>query len=186
VSCHLTPATTEDLADIEALRAEVVAWLATRGTDQWQARFCTRSPRRVNPAQRGLAAAIRRREAHLLREGTEVVAFLILDDYADPEFWTPDDKPDSGLYVHSMLVSRRHAGQDLGGVLLDWAGDQAARADKTWLRLDAWRTNTKLHVYYLRHGFTHIRTVTLPHRGSGALFQRPAMMTTVIPRARHQ
>lgn len=162
-----------------------MAWLAACGTDQWQARY---RARRVNPAQRGLAAAIRRREAHLLREGTEVVAFLILDDYADPEFRTPDDEPDSGLYVHSMLVSRRHAGQDLGGRLLDWAGDQAARAGKTWLRLDAWRTNTKLHSYYLRHGFTHLRTVALPHRGSGALFQRPATMTpatmtTVTPGA---
>jgi GNAT superfamily N-acetyltransferase len=185
VSCHLTPATLAGRADIEVLRAEIVVWLATRGTDQWQARHRTRSPRRVNPAQRGLAA-IRRHEAHLLREGTEVVAFLILDDYADPEFWTPDDEPDSGLYVHSMLVSRHHAGQDLGGRLLDWAGDQAARAGKTWLRLDAWRTNTKLHSYYLRHGFTHLRTVTLPHRGSGALFQRPATMTAVALSARPQ
>lgn len=52
--------------------------------------------------------------------------------------------------------------------------DQAARAGKTWLRLDAWRTNTALHDYYRRHGFTDVRIVDLPWRGSGALFQRPA------------
>jgi hypothetical protein len=28
--------------------------------------------------------------------------------------------------------------------------------------------------YYLKQGFTYVRTVVLPHNSSGALFQRPA------------
>ena len=56
--------------------------------------------------------------------------------------------------------------------MLDWAADLAAGRGLTWLRLDAWRTSDRLHAYYRRHGFTHMRTVDLPHRGSGAIFQR--------------
>jgi hypothetical protein len=37
-----------------------------------------------------------------------------------------------------------------------------------------WTTNERLQHYYLREGFTYVRTVVLPHNPSGALFQRPA------------
>ena len=43
-----------------------------------------------------------------------------------------------------------------------------------WLRVDVWTTNERLQHYYLRQGFTYVRTVVLPHNPSGALFQRPA------------
>jgi len=52
------------------------------------------------------------------------------------------------------------------------AAEMAADAGKQWLRQDAGRTNEDLHAYYRRLGFDHIRTVELPHCGSGALFQR--------------
>jgi hypothetical protein len=32
--------------------------------------------------------------------------------------------------------------------------------------------------YYLKQGFTYVRTVVLPHNPSGALFQRPAQRMT--------
>ena len=34
--------------------------------------------------------------------------------------------------------------------------------------------NPGLQGYYRSRGFRHVRTVDLPHRASGALFQRPA------------
>jgi hypothetical protein len=40
--------------------------------------------------------------------------------------------------------------------------------------VDVWTTNERLQHYYLRQGFTYVRTVVLPHNPSGALFQRPA------------
>lgn len=33
--------------------------------------------------------------------------------------------------------------------MLDWAGGRAFDAGVTWLRMDAWTTNTRLHAYYL-------------------------------------
>jgi hypothetical protein len=77
-----------------------------------------------------------------------------------------------------MIVPRRAAGDDIGGRLLDWTSDLAVSTARRWLRLDAWKTNIALHGYYERHGFAHVRTVSLPHRGSGALFQRLTAGTT--------
>jgi hypothetical protein len=48
-----------------------------------------------------------------------------------------------------------------------------ARGDQ-WVRLNCWTTNTLLHAYYEANGYEHIRTVDVPGRMSGALFQRPA------------
>ena len=66
------------------------------------------------------------------------------------------------------------AGRRLGAELLDWAGSKAANEGADWLRVDVWTTNEHLQHYYLKQGFTYVRTVVLPHNPSGALFQRPA------------
>jgi GNAT superfamily N-acetyltransferase len=96
-----------------------------------------------------------------------------VDSSADPEFWEEGDGPDAALYVHRMAVSRKAAGANVGAVLLDWATERAFEAGKTWLRLDAWKDNPGLHRYYEKVGFQLVRIVDLPHRRSGALYQRP-------------
>jgi GNAT superfamily N-acetyltransferase len=157
-----------DLDTVEDLRAEATAWLASKGLDQWQ-RSNPRFPTRARAAD-----AIARGACYLAYDGnSELVGTITVDDDADPEFWTPAEQTEPALYVHRMIVRRAAAGAGLGGLLLDWAGDRAARAGHRWLRLDAWKTNKPLHHYYERQGFAHVRTVDLAHRGSGAVFQRP-------------
>ena len=78
------------------------------------------------------------------------------------------------MYVHRMVVARDLGGRNLGAAMLDWAGRHAQRHGKPWVRLDAWRTNTALHRYYLDRGFHRVRTCELAWRGSGELFQRRA------------
>lgn len=55
-----------------------------------------------------------------------------------------------------------------------WAAHRARQADKSWLRLDAWKSNTALHQYYLDRGFTLVRIDDNPADPSGAYFQRPS------------
>jgi len=57
------------------------------------------------------------------------------------------------------------------GALARW---RAGAAGKQWLRLDAWSRNADLHRYYERRGFQPVRLLRFDHRGSGALYQRPA------------
>jgi ribosomal protein S18 acetylase RimI-like enzyme len=71
-------------------------------------------------------------------------------------------------------VDRAYGAQGLGAELLVWAGTRAADEGADWLRVDVWATNERLQSYYLRQGFTYVRTVVLAHNPSGALFQRPA------------
>jgi hypothetical protein len=58
--------------------------------------------------------------------------------------------------------------------MLEWSVHYAARAQLQAVRVDVWRTAHKLHRWYRQHGWTTVRTVELPHRKSGTLFERAA------------
>ncbi|MEU4533481.1 GNAT family N-acetyltransferase [Streptosporangium sp. NPDC023825] len=166
----LRRATEGDLDGVLALLAETAGWLNRRGVRQW--------PADGFPAGR-ITPLIGEGVLYLLDRGDGPgrpggpVATVALDGHADPEFWTRMDDPGSALYVHKLAVARDHAGTGLGEALLDWAGLRVLTLGKRWLRLDCSKDNPRLQGYYRGQRFTHLRTVDLPHRASGALFQRP-------------
>jgi GNAT superfamily N-acetyltransferase len=165
VSDHITvrPARPDELDTVVELWDEASRWLASRGINQWQYR-----PRRDAIAQ-NIAAGD---QCWLVEEDGQVIGTISLDDCADAEFWQQEDEPDSALYAHRMVTIREVAGREIGSALLDWASVRAASLGKRWLRLDAWRSSPELQRYYADRGFQHVRTVELPYRRSGALFQR--------------
>ncbi|MFJ9508432.1 GNAT family N-acetyltransferase [Streptomyces anulatus] len=152
----------DELSAVESLLSEASAWLASRGIDQWQ----------YPPHRDRITEALERGVCFLAFRDGKPVATIQVDDFADPDFWTPEDRPDAALYVHRMAVTRTASGADIGGLLLDWASERAAAQGKRWLRLDAWKDNQGLHRFYKGAGFTLLRIVNLPSRRSGALFQR--------------
>lgn len=165
----ICPAQPHDLAKLLAFRQEAAAWLSRLGTDQWQ---------RPYPADK-LLAAIEAREVFMVRDGDVTAATITLTPEAEEGLWTAEELREPSLFINKLTVARTHGGQDLGGRLLDWAGDRGYQAGAKWMRLDAWTTNTTLQAYYLRHRFQHVRTV---HQGfavnggprvSGWLAQRP-------------
>jgi GNAT superfamily N-acetyltransferase len=159
-----------DLDTVDSLRVEAIDWLASKGLDQWQ----PDQPR--VPTRAATADAIERGTCYLAYDTAgALVGTITVDDRADPEFWTHAERGEPALYVHRMIIRRQAAGDDLGGRLLDWAADVAAATGRGWLRLDAWKTNGALRCYYERHGFQHVRTVDLEHRGSGILLQRSTL-----------
>ena len=158
-------ATIADLPDVLALLNDAAAWLRSRGLDQWPHGF---SAARIGPM-------IARGEVWLAREGGRAVGTVTISGEADPDFWTSAESRELAVYVSKLAVSRADVGVGLGALLLRWAVDYAARLGCDWARLDAWRTNAQLHVYYRRQGWEQVRIVSLPHRRSGALFQRPAL-----------
>jgi GNAT superfamily N-acetyltransferase len=152
----------DELAVVEDLLTAASEWLASRGSDQWQ----------FPPHRDRIVRSIDRGECFLAVRDGAVVGTIAVDDLADAEFWTAEDKPDHALYIHRMAVSRQAAGQGVGAAMLEWAARHAVEAGKTMLRLDAWKDNFGLHRYYQDQGFRHLRTIDLQHRGSGALFER--------------
>jgi hypothetical protein len=76
-----------------------------------------------------------------------------------------------------------HAGRGCSSCLCGVVVPRGQKAVACWLRVDAWKTNPDLGRYYESQSFAHVRTVDLPHRRSGALYQRPAgSVTGVGPR----
>jgi len=152
----------DELGAVESLLREASAWLASRSIDQWQ----------YPPHRDRITEALERGVCFLAFEDGKPIATIQVDDFADPEFWTTEDRPDTALYVHRMAVTRTASGAGIGGLLLDWASGLASVQGKQWLRLDAWKDNHGLHRFYEGVGFTLLRIADLPHRRSGALFQR--------------
>lgn len=159
-------ATPNDLPAVLALLAEAARWLHAIGVRQWPAEGFPAG--RIQPLiDAGVVYLF-----HTAWDPGAPAATMALDRQADPEFWRPADRPDDALYVHKLAVSRAHAGEGLGGALLDWAALRAAAQGRRWLRLDCAKDNARLQAYYRAAGFRHVRTVDLPHRASGALFER--------------
>lgn len=155
-----------DIRTVVQLWEHAAEWLRSRGIDQWQ--YPPRADRIKENVQAG--------ECWIIEDAAVPVATITVDAHADSDFWSSEEAAEPALYVHRMAVRRDVSGSGLGSAMLDWAGQQAQAQGKAWLRLDAWRSNTELHAYYQRQGFTHLRTVDAAGRSSGALFQRSASL----------
>ncbi|MFE2646443.1 GNAT family N-acetyltransferase [Streptomyces nigra] len=162
-----------DVAKLMSFREEAAAWLRELGSDQWS---------RPYPADK-LLATIKAGTVFMLRDGHTTAGTITLTPDAEEGLWTDGELAEPSMYVNKLTVGREYAGQNLGGRLLNWAGDRAHRAGARWLRLDAWTTNEGLQQYYLAQGFAHVRTVnegTAVNGGprvSGWLAQRAAQRT---------
>ncbi|MDL5202343.1 GNAT family N-acetyltransferase [Streptomyces sp. ALI-76-A] len=166
---RIIPARPDDVSKLLAFREEAAAWLSRLGTDQW---------RRPYPADK-LLETIKAGTVFMVVDGDATVATITLTRDAEAGLWTEQELAEPSLFINKLTVARTHAGANVGGRLLDWAGDRAYRAGAKWLRLDAWTTNEGLQAYYLRQGFEHVRTVLEGAavnggpRVSGWLAQRP-------------
>jgi GNAT superfamily N-acetyltransferase len=158
------------------LAEEARQWLRGKDTDQWAVPWGgTGGP------QRRVAKDIAAEHVWLLWDGGVSVATITIDtaqpvDDAGNSIWPAQRLNESALYVHRVIVRRSYAGQDLGGALLDWASEIAARTVETQLiRIDVWTDNLALHDYYLRQGFefAELRSEDdLPGYPCRALFER--------------
>ncbi|GAA3759555.1 GNAT superfamily N-acetyltransferase [Spinactinospora alkalitolerans] len=153
-----------DLPEVVTLLNEVAQRLRNRGIEQWALGWMTDA--RIRPA-------IMRGEVFVVRAAKgRIVATVLLTDVADADFWTPEEQQTKALYVAKLARSDDHPG--VGSWLLRWGVDYAARKGYSAVRLDAWATNEGLHQYYRDRGWTHLRTMRVPGRRSGALFEHEA------------
>ncbi|MFE4550216.1 GNAT family N-acetyltransferase [Streptomyces sp. NPDC056785] len=170
---RIIPAQPSDVPKLLAFRAEAAAWLSGLGTDQWQFPY---------PAAK-LLETVDDGTVFMVLDGPVTAATITVAPGADAGLWTERELSEPSVFVSKLSVARTHGGRNIGGRLLDWAGDRARRAGAEWLRLDAWTTNTDLQAYYLRQGFRHVRTVLDGRainggpRVSGWLAQRSADRT---------
>ncbi|MEV6095063.1 GNAT family N-acetyltransferase [Nocardia sp. NPDC051981] len=167
---HLRRARIADLGTITRFRLQRTSWLAARGSDQW-----TRAGRGlpIETFARSVAHAVRQDETWIAEVDGEAAGTITVNDRADENLWSPGELADA-VIIHYMIVDLRFAGTRVGETLLAHAARLAREQHRTWVRLDAWTTNTDLHAYYLRAGF-HLARIAGPEATgpSRALFERP-------------
>ncbi|WEH39455.1 GNAT family N-acetyltransferase [Streptomyces sp. AM 2-1-1] len=168
---RITTAVPEDLDHLLAFRKEAASWISELGSDQWS---------RPYPADR-LLATIDARTVFMVRDGERTAATITLTPEAEEGLWSDEELREASLFVNKLTVSRDYAGTNLGGKILDWAGDRAAQASAKWLRLDAWTSNVALQRYYIRQNFQHVRTVL----EGGAVNGGPRVSGWLAQRAAH-
>lgn len=157
----LRRATLHDLPDVLAILGARAEWLAEHGLDQWQVR---------DPA-RDTEDSIGRGDTWVLTYQWNTVATMTMTTVADRDFWTEQDRAAPALYISKLATRLDIAGKGLGALLVDCAASYSARRRIERLRWDVWRTNRRLQAYYADLGATHLRTVDVAGRSSGALFE---------------
>jgi GNAT superfamily N-acetyltransferase len=165
---RIKPAQPSDLAVILSMRDEARQWIARTGSNQWQEAWPT-----PDQQEERIAGSIAAGETWMLCDGPHVAGTLAIDEFCDPQLWTPAEQAEPAYYVHRMIVPRTYAGRDVGAKLLDWCCDRATEHGKLWVRIDVWTSNARLQHYYLEHKFQHVRTLRSDYP-AGALFQRAA------------
>lgn len=163
------PATTSSQPIVIGLIEEASAWLRGKDTDQW-ARPWPDKRRRDARVRLGLA----RGETWLVWSGDVPAATMTICRTANFTVWGEMATAEA-VYIHRLVVSRPYGGQDLGGVMIDWAVQrECAMRPLEWVRVDVWNSNAELHYYYERQGFIRCGTCADPSYPSGALFQKAA------------
>jgi GNAT superfamily N-acetyltransferase len=157
---------TDHGAVVAILRART-RWLAERGSDQWSTRQDVLEQRMADRIQRGETWVV-------ATMAGRVVGTISATTKADVDFWTAAERAVPALYLSRLATVTDGTARGLGSAMLDWAIAEAGRRQLEEVRLDAWRTATGLHRYYIDRGWTHLRTMTMPGRYSGALFSRKA------------
>jgi GNAT superfamily N-acetyltransferase len=172
-------ATLADVDTILAMRRERAEWLRQLGQSQWQVPW----PRSA------VTAAVSTGQTWMLWDGEERIGTLTLSAWSETDelwrisptkgpHWTGLGDPYDALYLSKLMIWRSRSGAGLGAELIDWASGRAYDAGVTWLRIDAWTTNTALHRYYLALGFTYVRTIDTST--SGWCAQRAAQPYTSL------
>jgi len=132
-------ATPDDVEPVHQLYCDVCRWLHhERGiTDQWEG----------EPAKEEIQDLAGSGELYLALQRDEVAGVFKLNE--KDHHWDDDG---AALYVHAFAVNRKFKGHGIGQAMLDWAGDEARRRGKQYVRLDCMNENTRLKQVYLDAG----------------------------------
>ncbi len=146
----------EDWEILLALFDEAVLWLTARGLGgQWGEK-----PWSGDPVKAAAVKEMANAEGLWVCEmsGDPVGALIV---QATPPPYVPTSSVRE-LYVGLLLVSRAHAGEGVGSVLLEHARDLGRRQGAAQLRVDCWAGGDgQLSRYYQKQGFSPDQVVSV-------------------------
>lgn len=171
---RVRPAEKDDMPIILGFIDEAAAWLADKGTDQWSKPWPTTRQR-----DRRVRRGIRDKCTWIVEDDGRPIATISCRPRGNPKLWTDAESAEPAVYVSRLIVCRDYGGQAIGNELFDWAGKwAAAQYGARWVRIDVWTTNTLLHEYYEKRGFSLMRKCDYVEYPSAMLFQKSATAIT--------
>ncbi len=161
---NVRPGTVADTNTLLALFDEAVRWLVARGqTGQWGSEpFSSRPEQRRRANELAGSGGMRIAEY----DGEAVGALAV----GEPPTHVPAiAEPE--LYIKLLLTSRRRAGQNIGGALVQEAILEAQRAGVALVRVDCWAEAPTLVGWYERQGFRRAGAFQLENGWRGQIFE---------------
>lgn len=109
--------------------------------------------------------------AYVAMLGDEVVGTFLLQ-WEDDIIW--DDHGSNAGYIHQLAIKNGFHGKGLGKQVINWAGQEAIKNGKEFLRLDCNDNNTGLCAYYEGQGFRQVGLKSIPayNNYTAALYER--------------
>jgi GNAT superfamily N-acetyltransferase len=172
-------ASTQDLDTVLGLIEDAKSWLCSKDTDQWEKPWPDAAER-----DRRVLVGLRNKKTWIVWDGDIAAATITCTTRRNNAVWANPactaNLAERAVFVHRLITSRKYAGSGLGAELIDWAGLWGCREyGAKWIRIDVWRTNTRLHGYYISKGFKPCGECADLDYPSGALFQKPVAGITV-------
>ena len=131
----------EAVPEVDALIREAARWLVEKGEPLWgEEETSGEELMRVAKSGELVTGTIEGRVSACMYLHTE-----------DRVFW-PNVRGGEALYLHRLAVARRYAGFGYALAMLDWAGEEARRMRRSYLRLDC-EPRPKLLALYQGAGF---------------------------------
>lgn len=113
------------------------------------------------------------------------MATVALDTWSDPRLWTPDEQADPAMYMHRLIVRRKHAG--LGTEIMDWASHRAPTASASTGSASTYGPTTPAYTATTRTTASNTSerltclTTLLGHCSSGLLAEKARRRTWMSP-----
>ncbi|RZF59096.1 GNAT family N-acetyltransferase [Sphingomonas populi] len=138
------PATIETRHDFSSIVEDANAWQKALGSEGWTHPF----------DDVWMLPRIERGELYLAYAGAAPVsAFRIL--WEDHPFWDDREIGDS-IYLHTFAVQRSRAGLGIGSAVIGEVVRMGRERGRANVRLDCFRSNTRLIAFYERNGFASV------------------------------
>jgi hypothetical protein len=123
---HPVQQLTAHLDTLLAFRDGASRWLYARGIAQWSEPWPTE-----DLMAEGMLRNIEAGETFIAWDDRTPATTITVDRWANPDLWTPAERPEPALYAHKLTVARTYAAQDLGAELLNWASTRAANSRRS-------------------------------------------------------
>jgi ribosomal protein S18 acetylase RimI-like enzyme len=151
---RIRKAEASDLPALLDTLTRCVAWMKSRGIEQWDERY---------PTPEKFAQDIERGNLILSDAHGVVAATVVLDTRPDPEYagvaWKHGEE--NASIVHRLMVRPEFQGQGLARRMIEHVEEKARRLGYTSIRLDAYTENHVALRLYEKLGYSPVGTIRL-------------------------